>query len=88
MKTGNNLKIRPYFDKEIPETFENLLILRYKLKIKINFKFKYGHDFCILLDFSEHLLLLIQRQLFSKCSGLSQQLTVCVNFVANWDSYW
>ena len=54
---SDNSKIQPYFDKKKPETFENSLIPRYKLKIKTGFIFDCGRFFCILLDFSVHLLL-------------------------------
>ena len=43
------------------KTFENSLILRPKLKIKIGFIFYHGRDFCILLDFSVHLLLKFRK---------------------------
>ena len=38
-----------------PETFENSLVPRYKLKIKICFVFDRGRGFCILLDVSQYM---------------------------------
>ena len=63
----NNSKIRRYFEKGTPKPLKTRQFLVIKLKIKIGFVLDRGRDFCISLDFSVHLL-------FSKCSGLSQQL--------------
>ena len=54
---STNSKIRLYFDKQNPESLGTSLTPSYKLKIKIAFVFDRGLDFCILLDFSTHLLL-------------------------------
>ena len=58
----NASKIRRYFDKETPKPLKTRLIstslqIENKLNIIIDFIFYHGRYFCILLDFSVHLLL-------------------------------
>ena len=55
----------PHFGKETPKPLKTRLIstwlqIENKLNIIIDFIFDHGRDFCILIDFSVHLLLILK----------------------------
>ena len=53
----SNLKARPYFERETPNTSQ-------ELKNKIGVTFANGRDFCLFLDFFANLLLILDSLFF------------------------